>query len=152
MLEIAFALKTFNNTLAGDQVFPSILPPGATLPACAYWTVSDVPFQDQQGHAGTSLARVQVSCWTNTNKEAKQFLEEIADLWEGFSGSIALSSRSAPGWFFSLFPPWTGSQTSLEVVSCWLEGQEIQTEGIGWGSPETVWHASTDLGILYRQP
>lgn len=155
MLELAIANRMVGNTIAGDQIFPAFLPPGSSYPACALWTLIDQPFSDQNGHVGTSQAIVQLSCWTATSKEGEQFIGEATALWDGFAGLIGLTQRYVSGWYFGLFPPWstgTGSENSVDVVSSWVESDYLLDEGFGWGSPETVFHAIVEIGILYRLP
>lgn len=89
MIEKAVLARTKEGTSVGNVIHQHILPQKTLLPAISFFTITDLPYQTTVGSAGLSDARIQVSVWSNSLREAEQITEELRDLWQGFIGTVA---------------------------------------------------------------
>lgn len=72
------------NALIGGRIYPSILPEKGTLPAVAFFEVSNTGHHD----IDVLFPRYQFSCFSKRAIEAKQVRQEIKDILQRFKGAM----------------------------------------------------------------
>lgn len=70
-------------TLAGDRIFPGVMPQGSGLPAVVYTAVDDVPENTLEDFT-LSNARVQVDCYAKGYVAAQTLAKAIVDVLSGY--------------------------------------------------------------------
>jgi len=70
------------------DVFPLVLPPTITLPACTFRRVSGVPEYTHNGDSLLERIRWQFDIWADTYAEASQQGDTLRAAWSGYSGQV----------------------------------------------------------------
>jgi hypothetical protein len=74
--------------LAGDRIFPNMIPQEATRPALAYQIISAPRFYTHSGATGEVVARVQITIEGNTYAECEALAEAVEASLSGFRGAL----------------------------------------------------------------
>jgi len=74
--------------LAGNRIYPQILPQNPTLPAITYFRVSTTKPYAQSNSVNIAQARLQISCWAETYSVMKSLVEAVRKSLDGFSGVV----------------------------------------------------------------
>ncbi|OGO04004.1 MAG: hypothetical protein A2Y91_03500 [Chloroflexi bacterium RBG_13_54_8] len=75
-------------TIAGDRVYPQVLPPKVTLPAISYNRISTPRVRSLSGSSHLAMPRFQFTAWAITYEEARFLMDEIKADLNDFSGTV----------------------------------------------------------------
>lgn len=94
-VEGLFSFLSNGGTTAGERVYPLTLPQGVTLPAIAYFLVSN-PFEhSHDGPSKLQHPRYQMDCWAGTYLEARILASELLGRIDGYKGMMGVSTVHA---------------------------------------------------------
>lgn len=90
-LAVAAALKASPElaAIAGDRVYPLMLPQGATLPAVVYLRLRSGPHHTLTGSAGEAVT-VKIACYALDYVQAKSLAAAVRAVMAAFPGGAAL--------------------------------------------------------------
>ncbi len=71
--------------LVGPRVYPLRIAQGASMPAIAYQRVSASRAQSLRGPTGLANPRIQVTCWGDSYKSAKDVATQVRLALDGFT-------------------------------------------------------------------
>ena len=111
------------------DVFPLVLPPSVTLPACSFRRVSGVPEYTHNGDSLLERIRWQFDIWAATYGEACQQADTLRATWSGYSGQVYETPEiHISGAFIlgrrDLYEPETKSYRVTVDVSMWVRTVE----------------------------
>jgi hypothetical protein len=81
--------------LTGARVYPGAVPENVTLPAISYQKVSSQPLLTHSGPSGWARSSVQITIAGDEYAEKKAVAEQVRKCWDGYAGTIALSTVSS---------------------------------------------------------
>ncbi len=76
------------SALAGDRVYPKVMPQKPTYPAIVYHRISGVREPNQQGPSGLTHPRFQFDCYGATYAAAKGLADAVRFALDGFQGTM----------------------------------------------------------------
>ena len=75
--------------LAGDRIYPIVVPAGATLPAIAYQRISTRRPEEMDGPSGLARPRFQFTCVGTDFGVVKALAKAVRAALDGFSGTVS---------------------------------------------------------------
>lgn len=76
------------STVAGDRIYPQILPQKPTFPAITFNQVSGVRERDLCGPTGRTKPRITINAWAERYADARALADQIRVGLSGFKGTI----------------------------------------------------------------
>ena len=76
------------NGLAGERVWPNLVPQGEKLPGITYQQISGPREQMMSGPAGMVRARYQLNCWAESYEAAKDLFDAVRLAMDSYIGTV----------------------------------------------------------------
>lgn len=114
----------------GYDVYPYKIPQGKPFPCMTYSLVTNLYGHNLEGSDTTSLARLQIDCWSYNYSEALTMAESVRNSFQGFQGVMG--------------------DNGVGVLSCIPAGRQTFYQEPGNDSDQGYHHIALDYSILYR--
>ena len=73
-------------SLAGDRLYPVLLPEDAPLPSATYQVISTLPLYASGGRVAFTQTRLEIDTWADTYQHAKTLATAISNVLDDYSG------------------------------------------------------------------
>jgi hypothetical protein len=87
-VEDLFTFLATASTDAGTRFYPRQLPQGVTLPACAYFKVSDPKDHTHSGPSSLKQPRYQIDCFSMSYLDAVKLASQLEAALDGYKGTM----------------------------------------------------------------